>query len=132
MAAMRLRCLRSTSKRKPWKENVCRGSGMARASWMTSPATVAASSSGRLQPSARLRSRIVSRTVDDDRAVALLAQPLHRLVVLVADVADDLLDDVLERHQPLHDAIFVDDERRMRLAAQKGLQLVAAASSTRE
>ncbi len=66
-----------------------------------------------------------NRAFDDDRAVALLAHAEHGLVVLVANVADDLLDDVLERHQSLHDAVFVDDQRRMRAAAQERLQLVA-------
>src|SRR5271166_1949251 len=50
------------------------------------------------------------RTVDDDGAVALLADALNGNVVLVANIADDLLDDVLERHQTLHHAIFVDDQ----------------------
>src|ERR1700674_4450876 len=63
-------------------------------------------------------------TLNHDRAVALPANALNRNVVLVANIADDLLDDVLERHQTLYDAIFVDDQRRMRLAAEEGLQLV--------
>ena len=36
------------------------------------------------------------------------------LVMLVLDVADDRLDDVLDRHQPVGAAVFVDDERHMR------------------
>src|SRR5258708_36410298 len=64
-------------------------------------------------------------SVDHDRAVALFAHALHRDVVLVANIANDLLDDVLERNQPLHDAVLVDDERRMGLSAQELLELVA-------
>jgi len=51
------------------------------------------------------------RAIDHDRAVPLLAHPQHGHVVLVANIADDLLDDVLERYQPLNDAILVDDQR---------------------
>ena len=65
------------------------------------------------------------RAVDHDRPVALLAHALHGDVVLVANVADDLLDDVFERDEPLHDAIFVDDQRGMGLSAQERLELVA-------
>ena len=56
----------------------------------------------------------------------MLAHALHGDVVLVVDVADDLLDDVLERDEAEHDAIFVDHQRRMGLAAQERLQLIAA------
>jgi hypothetical protein len=48
--------------------------------------------------------------------------------VLVADVADDLLDDVLERHEPHHLAVLVDDEGEMRLAREEGLELVGQAA----
>ena len=124
-AAMRLRCLRSTSKRNPWKLNVCLGSGIARASWMTRPAMVAASSSGRFQSIARLRSRIVTEPSTMTEPSSCLRTPWASNVVLVLDVADDLLDDVLERHQAQHHAVFVDHQRRMGLAAQERLQLVA-------
>ena len=63
--------------------------------------------------------------VNHDRPVAQFAHALHRDVVLIANIADDLLDDVFKRNQPLHDAVFVDDERRMGLSAQEGLELVA-------
>ena len=63
--------------------------------------------------------------IDHDRAVALFAHALHRDVVLIANIADDLLDDVFKRDQPLHDAVLVDDERRMGLSAQELLELVA-------
>ena len=45
-------------------------------------------------------------------------------VVLVGDLADDLLEDVLERDQPLHLAVLVDDERQLRLALQELVELV--------
>ena len=81
---------------------------------------VFASSSGRSQPQARLRSRIVTAALDLDRAVGLRLDAARGLdVVLVGDVADDLLDDVLERDQPLQRAIFVDDQREMGAAAQE-------------
>jgi hypothetical protein len=54
---IRLRVFRSTSKRKLWNRNICPDSGIARASLMTRPAIVVASSSGD-QAMARLRSRI--------------------------------------------------------------------------
>ena len=55
---MRLRSRRSTRKRHPWKVKFWPRSGIERASWITRPATVVASSSGRCQFIARLRSRI--------------------------------------------------------------------------
>ena len=67
------------------------------------------------------------RAVDVDRAVRLRAHALHGDVVLVGDVADDLLEDVLERHQPLHLAILVDDQRDVRLALEEGVELVVEA-----
>ena len=49
-----------------------------------------------------------------ERTVAL---PRHRraliLVVLVGDIADDELDQILDRDQPIAAAVFVDDEREM-------------------
>ena len=44
--------------------------------------------------------------------------------MLVADVADDLLQNVLERDETHHLAIFVDDEGEMGLALQEGLELI--------
>ena len=43
------------------------------------------------------------------------------LVVLVADLADDLFEQILDRHQPVHAAIFVDDQRHV---ASPGLHLL--------
>ena len=63
--------------------------------------------------------------IDHHRPVAQLAHALHGEVVLIANVADDLLDDVFERNEPLHHAIFVDNKGGMGLSAQKRLELVA-------
>ena len=65
------------------------------------------------------------RAIDDDRPIALLAHAHHRDVVLVANIANDLLDNVFKCNQPLHDAVFVDDERGMGFSAQELLELVA-------
>ena len=50
-----------------------------------------------------------------DEAVVGLAHDRRRLVavVLVVDLADDLFDDVLDRHQAVGAAIFVDHQREM-------------------
>ena len=63
--------------------------------------------------------------IHHDRAVPLFAHPQHRNVVLIVNIADDLLDNVLKGDQPLHNAVLVDDERRMGLSAQELLELVA-------
>ncbi len=44
--------------------------------------------------------------------------------MLVLDVADDLLDDVLERDEALHLAIFVDHDGEVALALEEGVELV--------
>ena len=81
---------------------------------------VLASSSGRVQSQARLRSRMVTAALDLDRAVGLRLDAGGRLdVVLVGDVADDLLDDVLERDEPLQRAVLVDDQREVGAPAQE-------------
>ena len=43
--------------------------------------------------------------------------------MLVGDVADDFLQDILERHQALDLAVFVDHQRDLRLAAAERLEL---------
>ena len=65
-----------------------------------------------------------NRAVDQHRAVLLRAHALHGDVVLVADVADDLLQNVLQRDEAHDLAIFVDDECEMRLALEKLLELI--------
>ena len=64
------------------------------------------------------------RSVDDDRAVGLLAHALHLDIVLVGNIADNLFQNVLQRHDALHLAIFVDDDGKVLLAAQEGVELV--------
>src|ERR1700735_479944 len=72
------------------------------------------------------------RAVHHDRPVPLFAYSLHGDVVLIADIAHDLLDNVFKRNQPLHDAVLVDDERRMGLSAQKLLELVTQRGRLRD
>ena len=56
------------------------------------------------------------------RSVALVHDRLGLDVVLVADLADDLLEQVLERHQPGRPAVLVDHDRHLHLAALEFLQ----------
>ena len=65
-------------------------------------------------------------------AVRVEAEALDREIVLVADVADDLFEDVLERHQSHDLAVFVDHQREMLLAPQELLQLVLKARGGRD
>ena len=52
--------------------------------------------------------------VGQERAVALARHRRHLiLVVLVGDVADDQLDQVFDRDEPVGAAVFVDDERKV-------------------
>ena len=76
---------------------------------------VVASSSGRSQSMARLRSRIGTEPSTLTEPSGCGAHALDRDVVLVLDVADDLLEDVLERDEALHLAVLVDDEREVGL-----------------
>ena len=85
---------------------------------------VMATSSGRPQPNSRLRSRIGTspwqiRLPSSRRDDAALDG-----VVLVLDVADDLLDDVLERDDAAQRAVLVDDDGEMLVAGAEGLELV--------
>src|ERR1700722_18179134 len=50
-----------------------------------------------------------------NEGISLLPAPRRRFVaaVLVVDLADDLLDNILDRDQPVGPAIFVDDQRQM-------------------
>jgi hypothetical protein len=47
--------------------------------------------------------------------------------VLIGDVADDLLDDVLERDEAHHLAIFIDHQGEMRFAPEEGGEQVGHA-----
>src|ERR1700722_11332188 len=71
-------------------------------------------------------------SIDDDRAIALFAHALYRNVVLIANIANDLLDYVLKRDHPLHDAVLINDERGMGLSAQELLELVTQRSRFRD
>ncbi len=51
--------------------------------------------------------------VDADRTLVDPLQRLVREVVLVLDLADDLLEDVLQGHDALHRAVLVDHERHV-------------------
>ena len=70
------------------------------------------------------------RAGDDDGAVRLAHHLLGDDVVLVGDLADDLLEDVLEGHQPLQHAVFVDHQREMRLALEEGAQEIVERART--
>ena len=63
-------------------------------------------------------------TFNDQGSIKLLAQAVGEHIMFVFNVADDLFNDILERDQPKHHAIFVHHQRRVGLAAQKRLQLV--------
>ena len=65
--------------------------------------------------------------VDIDGAVRLRADRDVANVVLVGDLADDLLQNVLERDQALDLTVLVDDERELNLAALEGAELVVDA-----
>ena len=63
-------------------------------------------------------------TVDQQAAVALRPHPVDGDIVLVGDIADDLLDDILQRDDPHEGAILIDHHREMLAPVAKGLQLV--------
>jgi len=64
------------------------------------------------------------RAVDQQRAVCLRSGEHASDIGFVGDLADDLLDDVLERDQAHHLSIFVDDDGEMRLLSFEGAELV--------
>ena len=57
-------------------------------------------------------------------AVGLGAHARHCDIVLIGNVADDLLQNVLQRHQPHQRAVFVHDKGEMLPPAPEGVQLV--------
>ena len=63
------------------------------------------------------------RTVDHHGAVRLGADARHHHVVLVGDIADDLFQDVLQRHHAFDFAVLVDNKREVGLAAAERLEL---------
>ena len=113
-----------TTKRLPWKVKACFSSGI--------DCVFVDDQAGdrrRLVVRQRPVERAVEvadrhRAVDDDRAVGFLLDAFDLDIVLVGNLADDLLDDVLQRHQAFDLAIFVDHDGEMRLAAQEGVELV--------
>ena len=64
----------------------------------------------------------VHLAAEDEAAVAFVDDRLRLDVVLVADLADDLLEQILDGDQPGGPAVFVDDDRALRLLALKLLQ----------
>ena len=85
---------------------------------------VVASSSGMFQSIARLRSRTGTAPSTLTEPSGSMRTPGDRDLVLVGDVADDLFDDVLDRHQALQLAILVDHQRERRLAVAERLELL--------
>src|SRR3546814_6157096 len=70
--------------------------------------------------------------VDHQRAISLAPiQPAGR-IMLVADVTDDLFQNVFQRHQAHDGAVFVDHEGEMRPALADGIQLAAQGGRSEE
>src|SRR5262245_38173789 len=61
----------------------------------------------------------VHLAAEDDAAVAFVDDRLRLDVVLVANLADDLLEQVLDGHQARRAAVLVDDDRDLRLLPLK-------------
>ena len=59
---------------------------------------------------------------EDDRSVPFVDDRLRLDVVLVADLADDFLEEILDRHQPGGAAVLVDDDGDLDLLALELLQ----------
>src|ERR1700743_781308 len=99
---------------------------------------VVASSSGRFQSIARLRSRIGTEpstttepsgwartpatTTSCSSAICATLSPRPHPVVPGRDIADDFLQDVFQRPHALDLAVLVDDEGEVRLAAAERLE----------
>ena len=58
----------------------------------------------------------VDLPAEDERAVAFVDDGFALDVVFVANLADDLFEQVFDRHEPRGPAVFVDDDRELRLA----------------
>ena len=85
---------------------------------------VAASSSGRRQSNSPVEVADRHRALDDEAAVRLADDAGDGDVVLVGDLADDLLEDVLQGHDAHQAAVLVDDDGEMLAAPAEGLELV--------
>ena len=62
--------------------------------------------------------------IDIDAAIGLGAHALHGDIVLVLNIADDFLENILERDEPHQRAIFIDHEREMLPPAQEFGELI--------
>ena len=84
---------------------------------------VEACSSGSRQSSSRLRSRIVTVPSTTIAAIRLRRDAGHLDIMLVGDVADDLLQDVLQGHDAHQRAVFIDHDGEMLVAGAEGFEL---------
>ncbi len=77
---------------------------------------VVASSSGKFPAHDAVEIADRHRAFDGDRAVGIPPHAESDRIVLVLDVADDLLENIFQRDEAHDHAIFVDDQREMGLA----------------
>ena len=73
----------------------------------------------------------VHLAAEDEAAAALVDDRLGLDVVLVADLADDLLEQILDRDQAGGAAVLVDDDRALHLLALELLQQLGHALGLR-
>ena len=66
----------------------------------------------------------VHLAAEDEPAVRLVDDLLGFLVVLVADLADDFLEQIFDRDEPRGAAVLVHDDRALRLLALELLQQI--------
>jgi len=59
--------------------------------------------------------------IDQIRPIRLARDPVGVDIVLVRYIADDFLQNILQRDQPLKRAVFIDHQRKMTLAGEEGL-----------
>ncbi len=64
------------------------------------------------------------RTIDQNRTIRLQSDALHVEIVFIGNIADNLFENVLKRHQPLHITIFINDDGNMRLATEECVELI--------
>ena len=89
----------------------------------TRPPTVVTSSCEKSWPSSSDSSSIVRPPADPEAAALLLLDLRLLVVVLVVDLADDLLEDVLDRDEPRRAAVLVAHDRDVRSARLEVAQL---------
>ena len=102
-----------TSSRKPSCSTWSPTLGSRPTAAITKPPTVSYGPVGQLQAGELGDLVQVQLAVDLDRAADQPLRSSSRRVVLVADVADDLLDEVLERDDAVGTAVLVDHDREM-------------------